>query len=391
MIGGTVGTAFPTASLAIATTYLWRLAFGLTMQRIASFLAICALSAACSTDLDINAPYKNITVVEGLLNMRDSINFIKINKGFLGDGDALVYAQIADSNEWNSDAIEYARVVRRRNGQVMGTYDLRDTLVTGREPGTFHSPDQRMYYLVTDYRVVEQISGQLVPLYLDEESDYSVELRIKGEDISSTTNIVNDFSIQAADQSTDGNQVINLLTGSNFSSFELNWTAGPNGKRYVADYRFNYREVRNGEIGELKTITNRMATVVRIGTTPGEEMSATIDGQRFFENIAATIPNDPTVDRRIFLGVDFIISVANEEFHTFLTLTEPVSGIIEDRPSYSNIVNGYGIFGSRYIKQIIGKRLGASSLNYLADSDLLATRMFCSGMPLDVLSPNYCP
>lgn len=361
------------------------------MQRIASFLAICALSAACSTDLDINAPYKNITVVEGLLNMRDSINFIKINKGFLGDGDALVYAQIADSNEWNSEAFEYARVVRRRNGQVLGTYDLRDTLVTGREPGTFHSPDQRMYYLVTDYRVIEQISGQLVPLYLDEESDYSVELRIKGEDISSTTNIVNDFSIQAADQSTDGNQVINLLTGSNFSSFELNWTAGPNGKRYVADYRFNYREVRNGEIGELKTITNRMATVVRIGTTPGEEMSATIDGQRFFENIAASIQPNAEVERRIFLGVDFIISVANDEFHTFLTLTEPVSGIIEDRPSYSNIVNGYGIFGSRYVKQIIGKRLGASSLNYLADSDLTANLRFCSGMPLDVLSPNYCP
>ncbi|MGV3637794.1 MAG: hypothetical protein ACO1NQ_09125 [Flavobacteriales bacterium] len=361
------------------------------MQRTATFLAICALASACSTELDINAPYKNITVVEGLLNMRDSIHFIKINKGFLGEGDALVYAQIPDSNEWSGDAIEYARVVRRRNGQVLGTYELRDTIVSGREPGTFYGPDQRLYYFVTDYRVVEQIGGQVVALHLDEESDYAVELRIKGEDITATTNIVNDFGIQAADQSTEGNQVINLRNGSGFNSFELNWTVGRNGKRYVADYRFNYKEVRNGEVGELKTITKRMATVVRIGTTPGEDMSATIDGQRFFEDLAATIPNDPTVERRIFLGVDFIISVANDEFHTFLTLTEPVSGIIEDRPTYTNIVNGYGIFGSRYVKQVIGKRLGATSLDYLANSDLMASRRFCSGMPLDVLSPNYCP
>ncbi len=383
--------AGPTATLAVATTYLWRSAFGQPMQRTATFLAFCALLSACSTELEINAPYKNITVVEGLLNMRDSINFIKINKGFLGEGDALVYAQIPDSNEWSSDAIEYARVVRRRNGQVLGTYELRDTILNDREPGTFYAPTQRLYYFVTDYRVLEQISGQFVPVYLDEASDYSVELKIKGEEISATTNIVNDFSIQAADQSTEGNQVINLLAGSDYTSFELNWDAGLNGKRYVADYRFNYREVRNGEVGELKTITKRMATVVRIGTTPGEDMSATIDGQRFFEDLAAAIPNDPSVERRIFLGIDFIISVANDEFHTFLTLTEPVSGIIEDRPAYSNIVNGYGIFGSRYVKQIIGKRLGSTSLNFLADSDLLANRRFCSGMPLDVLSPNYCP
>lgn len=359
------------------------------MQRTAIFLGLCAILTACSTDLDINAPYKNVTVVEGLLNMRDSVHLIKINKGFLGEGDALVYAQVQDSNEWSADAFEYARVVRLLNGQVVGTFPLQDTVVNDRLPGTFYGPTQRLYKFSDPFREVKMIGGVPVTLYLDDDSEYRIELKVKGEEVTSATTIVNDFSFQQADQSTD--QVINLMAASDFGTFELNWNTGRNGKRYVADYRVNYREVRNGTTGELKTVTRRIGTVVKRSTGSNEAMAVAMDGRRFFEDLAASIPNDPEVQQRIFLGVDFVVSVANDEFHTFLTLTEPISGIIEDRPTYSNIENGYGIFGSRYVKTIAGKRLGATSLNQLAEGDITGHLRFCSGMPGDVLSSHYCP
>lgn len=359
------------------------------MQRTATFLGLCAILSACSTDLDINAPYKNVTVVEGLLNMRDSIHYIKINKGFLGEGDALVYAQIQDSNEWNGNAIEYARVVRRLNGQEVGTFALLDTVVENREPGTFYAPTQRIYYFMDSYRETRMIGGVPTTLYLDGNSEYHVELKIKGEEIVGNTTIVNDFSFQQADQSAD--QVINLLSGSDFGTFELNWTTGRNGKRYVADYRVNYREVRNGIPGDLRSITRRIGTVVKSGFGTSEPMAVTIDGRQFYEDLAASIPNDSQVQQRIFLGVDFVVSVANDEFHTFLTLTEPISGIIEDRPSYSNITNGYGILGSRYVKTVKSKRLGANSLAQLATGDITGHLRFCSGLDGDVLSPHHCP
>lgn len=361
------------------------------MQRTASILAICAaLFGACSTDLEINDEYKNITVVEGLLDMRDSLQLIKVNKGFLGNGDALTYAQIQDSNEWNGDAIEYAHVVRRRNGQTMGTFPLHDTIITDRNTGTFYAPTQKMYYFNdASYRTVEMVGGVATPLYLDKASEYVLEVKVKGEVITATTNIVNDFPFQAADQSTE--QVINLLLGSQFNRFELNWDSGVNGRRYVADYSFTYQEMRNGELGEVKRLTQRMATVVKRGTVGNEAMSASIDGRDFYQNLAAAIADDPTVQRRVFLGVEFTVSVANDEFHTFLTLSEPVSGIIEDRPSYSNVTNGYGIFASRYVKQIRGKRLGPTSLAQLATGDITGHLRFCSGLQGDVLSPHYCP
>lgn len=345
--------------------------------------------AACSTDLEINAPYKNVTVVEGLLNMRDSIQYIKINKGFLGAGDALVFAQIQDSNEWSSDAIEYARVVRRSNGNVVATYELHDTVRTDREPGQFYAPEQRLYYFNDPQFYSLMIAGVQTRVFLDQESEYALELKVKGEEIGATTTVVNDFVFQSADQNT--NNVMNLMSGSDFGQFELNWDSNRDGKRYVAEYRFKYRERRAGLLGEQKMVTRRLGTVVKVGTGVSEPMSVSIDGLQFFEHIAASIPNDPSVEQRVFQGIDFVVSVANDEFHTFLTLSEPVSGIIEDRPAYSNVSNAYGIFGSRYAKSIIGKRLGSTSLQELADGNITGALRFCSDMPGDVNSPHFCP
>jgi hypothetical protein len=109
------------------------------MKRTAITFGLAATLCGCSSELDINAPYKDITIVYGLLDSRDPIQFIKVNKAFLGEGDAYVFAQIPDSNEWG-DAVGYARVHRKLNGQVVATFDLRDTLITNREPGDFYSP-----------------------------------------------------------------------------------------------------------------------------------------------------------------------------------------------------------------------------------------------------------
>jgi hypothetical protein len=86
------------------------------------------------------------------------------------------------------------------------------------------------------------------------------------------------------------------------------------------------------------------------------------------------------VDKRIFRGLDFLVSVANDEFDTFLTLSEPVSGIIEDRPAYTNITGAYGIVAGRYTKNVIGKRLGANSLIELIEGPYTAQLRFCSGL-----------
>lgn len=341
------------------------------MKRIAFLFVIASVLAGCSTDLDINAPYKNVTVVYGLLNQLDSVQYVKINKAYLGAGDALVYTQIADSNEWADGDITVARVHRVLNGNRVGTFNLEQTTFTNREPGIFYSPNQKMYKFVdnTGYPPLN-LAGVAVPVYLDQESTYELELVIKGETISSTTSIVDKFNVQGPDQ--DLSIDMNLKNSLGYQDWIFNWTSGVDGKRYEASYRFNYREVRGTDTTEVKSITRAMGRVVSSNTGGTEAMERILEAESFYSTVASGIPTDPTVTSRIFVGIDLVIDVANDEFHTFLSLTEPISGIVQDRPSYSNVVNGIGLFGSRFQRQIIGKQLGGSSLVELADGTYTA-------------------
>lgn len=338
-----------------------------------------AVLAGCSTDLDINAEYKDITVVYGLMNQRDSVHLVKINKAFLGEGNALDMALVADSNEYSGEAITLA-VVERLNssGAVVETYDLHDTLITNRDPGVFNAPVQKMFYFRTPF-FTQLNTG---PMYLDQEGQYRIRIVVKGKEVTSTTAIVNDFPIHPVDQDTSGIQTsrVGLMNsqGTGYGEYEFNWESRRDCKRYVVHCRFRYDEVRGSDTIP-KAYTTLMGTRVATTIDGGEDLALSLAGESFFSGLAGYVKSDPTwasASSRHFRGMDFLVSVANEDFHTYLTLTEPVSGIIEDRPDYSNLTNAFGIWGSRYTKSVIGKKINGNTENELENGPYTADLQF---------------
>ena len=62
------------------------------------FLAFVTLVVnSCKTDFDTIAPYKEMVCVYGLIEHQQNINYIRINRVFLTDGDAYAVAQNDDS------------------------------------------------------------------------------------------------------------------------------------------------------------------------------------------------------------------------------------------------------------------------------------------------------
>ena len=68
------------------------------MKKAASIfvLALLMLVNSCETELDV-APYKPITIVYGLINIRDTAQYVRINRGFSTDGDPYNIVQINES------------------------------------------------------------------------------------------------------------------------------------------------------------------------------------------------------------------------------------------------------------------------------------------------------
>ena len=349
-------------------------------------LSSAALLLGCSTELDINDEYKDVTIVYGLLNQRDSLHFLKINKAFLGEGDAFQMALVADSSEYRGEAIQSA-VVERVNaaGAVVETYTLRDTLVSNREPGTFYAPEQKLYYFRTPFAQELPPGTNGTPMYLWQDDTYRLSLVVNGRAITATAPITNDYPIDAVDFNTEPNQSSNRVRlrndqGTSYVNYEFNWKSRADCKRYEVSYRFRYDEVVGGDTIP-KSITRRIGT--KVSSFQNEDMAILLSGESFFSAINSQIKSEPgwqNATRRIFRGLDFLTTVANDDYHIYLTLSEPVTGIVNERPVYSNIDGAYGGGGSRYTKAVIGKRLSTQTLEELKNGPYTADLLFCSAL-----------
>ena len=64
-------------------------------------LTILIIFSSCETDFELNAPYKTIPVVYGLLDQSLDTQFIKINKSFLGILNNANFAPINDCTQFD--------------------------------------------------------------------------------------------------------------------------------------------------------------------------------------------------------------------------------------------------------------------------------------------------
>lgn len=70
-----------------------------------AFLSLCLTISGCQQDFDITADYKEITVVYGLLNSSENTHYLRIQKGYLIDGDAFQAGGVADSIYYNDSLL----------------------------------------------------------------------------------------------------------------------------------------------------------------------------------------------------------------------------------------------------------------------------------------------
>ncbi|MEI6749199.1 MAG: hypothetical protein WCM93_08565, partial [Bacteroidota bacterium] len=102
----------------------------------------------------------------------------------------------------------------------------------------------------------------------------------------------------------------------------------------------------------------------------GEALTSIYYNEKFFTTCINQIPysdasREAAVSTRQVLRIDFIFTVIGDEMNTYLEVNEPSGGVLQEKPEYTNIDNGIGIFSCRYTK-IRSKKLGQ-----LTESDLI--------------------
>ncbi|MFM7666698.1 MAG: hypothetical protein ACKO7D_00755, partial [Bacteroidota bacterium] len=90
--------------------------------KILVFSILLTVLYSCNEKINYIGEFKETAVVYGLLDHADSLHYIKINRAFIGPGNALDIAQIPDSNYFSQVD---ATVSEYLDGNLVRTWELR--------------------------------------------------------------------------------------------------------------------------------------------------------------------------------------------------------------------------------------------------------------------------
>ncbi len=134
------------------------------MKKIfAPFIVVIAVFclAGCSTKFNIAAPYKNITVIYGLLDQGDTAHYIRIEKAFLDQNkSALTMAKVADSSYYAHLNVRINRILVSDGTTMHDTIHLNQVDLDNegypKQAGTFFTAPNLAY----------KFTNTLDPLYI---------------------------------------------------------------------------------------------------------------------------------------------------------------------------------------------------------------------------------
>lgn len=282
---------------------------------------------SCSNDVDINASYKEIIVVYGLLDTNEDTTYLKINKAFLGDDNALIMAQVPDSSEF----IEKLNVKVWEDGNESNAFSFDTITITNKEAGTFYNPNQIIYYSAFQPEVDKEYHLQVI--YKDKE----------------VTSITNTFSFIRSDITLpNNNKKIGYLNDN--TSYPVAWNRKDESPRYDVVIRFHFKELWENSPDTVYRYYDWYKSTAKVFS--GAEGEVYYSGSAFFNALDAYVPyDDPATEAKVLQRfsstIEYYVAAGGLELNAYMEVNEPSSSIIQDRPAYSNITNGVGIFSCR--------------------------------------------
>ena len=356
------------------------------MQKINKYLCFIFISLvlivlnSCNEKIKLIGDFVETAVVYGLLDQADSLHYIKINRAFIGPGNALEIAQIADSSYFTN--VE-ATISEYLNGNLTRSWLLRDTILDNKDPnGVFYAPEQKVYYfktMPTGFNGVIQSSTNPQMTSLNPQAIYKIDIVINNGafSVSGETELVRGITSAAATQNFNFKFAINP---GEYTSTGI--TVSSTGNSYVLNTQLKiaFNEWENNTYSE-KSFFWKLGEA---DVLPSSSKIFTANGETFYDLMQSNCTENSSISKRTFKGVTIKITGGAEELYNFIAVNKPSSGLAQSKPTYTNLTatNGkrvIGIFSSRQTVEIYHPFYVSPQQSYLRALDKKSTRELCQG------------
>ena len=307
-------------------------------------------SYSCSEDFEVAAPYKEITVVYGILDTRNAAQYIRVQKAFMDESkSAVVMAREADSNFYRGLTVQ----MRELNGSaVVSTFNLDRVDLTNegfpKDTGAFFNSPSIAY----------KTTQQLNPA-----RNYRLVVT------NTETGRVDSAETEVIDSNRNSFGVVQLDLQSNyfinFSRSTSNFLLTPTGltsatpfpasiKMMEAMMRFHVID-RNTVTG-VETERTYDFIFARTDSTASNWPRIEAANSSFYSFLASELGPAPTNIQRYLDSPDVFIYAGTRELLSYQFFTQAQGGLTGDqvRPIYTNIKskdgNALGLFAARTMR-----------------------------------------
>lgn len=323
------------------------------------FLVLSLFSIlGCETDIDIIAPKKDVTVVYGVLEETKTRHYIRINKAFIGEESASVLAATQGVNEYSDNELQ-AVVIEYLNGEERNRWPLSSEYISNKEDGLFFSDSNKVYYFDADLRISSDQSSFVYRL--------ECTINVEGEEtkvVSAETEVIGGGIVpitlvkpRIANSSSEDRAEIDFVANGEYrNSLDITWQRPAGGVSFTSYYRFYYTEV-DIATGER----NRDSLLYTIGTKrvklneseSAGEVNFIMNPEEFYIRMNTEFEDynfdNPGFIRYASDTLEFFLEIADNTLATYIEVNQPSTEISQERPEYTNVTNGIGVFGSRYL------------------------------------------
>ena len=350
---------------------------------IYSALCIMVAVAACNSDFEVNDKWEESPTIYCILDRSQSMQYVKVNKSFLGNVPASEMASVSDSLFYSCDV--QVKLHRKQGKTVLKTWNFRAVDSIPKESGYFAS-DRNTIWVGTP----ELTDGFTYELEVNIDNGRIIA---KGE-----TEIVDGCSILVPDARAPK---IELSRYSN--DYSIKYNPGGNANLQETNVYFNYLEIKNTGDTVQKSINiyNNQSYKTSVNTYTAVELSFGVAS--LYSSMAAQInADDETVVKRLVRmnpnhnsseqSITVAVSSGDENLYTYMQVTKPSSGIAQDRPIFTNVyvdesskLNGgkaYGLVASR-CTELRNTALGPETL------DSISKGMYTKQLKFPPWTDNY--
>lgn len=355
------------------------------------FLLVPALffMTSCEDELTYDGDMVQTPVVFALLDKADSLHYVKITHSFGGNNDATQVALIPDSSYYSDIDVKIEEWVpissNNANMVKVRTWTLRDTILTGKDPGAFYSPDQKVYYFQTDAYKSTNIPADNDPdltVALKQSATYKLIATVNGGEytINSETKLVDPLTITAPNPLSSYTFVTSSPNGTIYQNALIKTSIGSlDNKAQIVDARLKvyFNEFFNGVPVE-KSFTWKLGELNGDEIT-GATVSFNANGNVFYNLIKTNVTNDPSINKRQLTKMEITVTGGTEVLSKYILVSQPNSSLAQSKPSYTNVTcsdgrQAIGVFTSR--NKLIQAKIANSTTRVIDDK---STKELCTG------------